>query len=289
MNPRANSWRRQLAVKARQDRTIVEYLQLKRPEVYNEAVEYYNTLNKKYPSKLDLRKTDEFHALRASVNGETQSKRKTRRTYAKRTFPDITKTIPVKNPAQETIVVLEDNMQLNIPLISYPDKGTTEPSESSKIDREIEEIMDELKHDPILASFFQTPSEPTETPSEPTETPSEPTETPSEPTETPSEPTETPSEPTEIPSEPTETPSEPTETPSEPTEIPFEPTDIVIEPAEIVIDIQPTITEEIPKRVIAEIVADLQEDPHLELIFDEMDIDIEIPTYSPLEEELLSW
>ena len=263
MDHRANSWRRQLAVKARQDRTIVEYLQLKRPEVYNEAVEYYNVLNKKYPSKLDLRKTDEFHALRASVNGETQSKRKTRRrTYAKRTFPDITKTIPVKNPAQETTVVLEDNMQLNIPLISYPDKGTTEPSESSKIDREIEEIMNELKHDPILSSFFQIHF---------------------------SEPTETPSEPTETPSGPTETPSEPTETPSGPTETPSEPTDIVIEPAEIVIDIQPSITEEIPKRVITEIVAELQEDPHLESVFDEMDIDIEIPSSSPLEEELLSW
>ena len=262
MESRKKSWRRELAAKARQDRTIVAYLQLKRPEAYNEAVEYYNSLNQKYPSKLNLRKTDEFYALKSSLNGETPIK-KTKKTYARRTFPNITKTTltPVKNSAQETVKVINDNMELNIQLMSYP--KTAEPSD--KIDKEIEQIMGELRQDPILASFFSNlPTEP------PTETP---TETPTEP------PTETPE-----PAEP------PTETPTEPAE---PPTETLTEPAEITIDITPTITEEIPQRIIDEIVTDLQKDHELEQIFGEMDyemdIDIEIPSSSPLEDELTSW
>ena len=279
MESRKNSWRRELAAKARQDRTIVAYLQLKRPDSYNEAVEYYNSLNQKYPSKLDLRKTEEFHALKSSLNGETPIKKpkKTKRTYAKRTFPNIT---PVKNSAQETAKVINDNMELNIQLMSHP--KTTEPSD--KIHKEIEQIMGELRQDPILASFFSNP--PTETPTEPPTEP--PTETLTEPAEitidiTPTEP------PTEPPIETLPEPAEitiditPTEPPTEP------PIETLTEPAEITIDITPTITEEIPQRIIDEIVEELQKDHELEQIFDEMDIDIEIPSSSPLEDELLSW
>ena len=48
------------SVQSRHDRLVSAYLKKKYPKEYKEATQYYDQLNKKYPDKRDLTKTDEF-------------------------------------------------------------------------------------------------------------------------------------------------------------------------------------------------------------------------------------
>ena len=252
MESRRKAYRRKYATKARQDRTMVAYLEVKYPEVYEDAVKYYNTLNQKYPSKLDLRKTDEFHVLKPTLNGEISNSK------SRRTYPNITEITlksggndemsttkithtPVNNPD------INDNMMLNIQLMQFPEtpkssdqeiEQTAPESSDQEIeqtapeysDQEIEQIMHELRQDPSLKRFFL----------------------------------------------------------NLPAEIPIDPIETTIETT--IDNITPTITEEIPQAMIDGIVSELQKDDDLEKMLNyEMDIDIEIPSTSPLEDELLYW
>ena len=49
---------------ARKDLLMVAYINKKHPLIYKEAEVYYNKLNENNPSKIDLRKTTEFRALK---------------------------------------------------------------------------------------------------------------------------------------------------------------------------------------------------------------------------------
>ena len=233
METRKKDYRRQYAIKARQDRTMIAYLEVKYPEVYEDAVKYYNTLNQKYPSKLDLRKTDEFHMLKSTLNGEisnSKSRRKIRRNYPNIT--DITLESSRNDEvstAKITHTPANDNMVLNIELMQFPETPKPSEQEIEQTDQEIERIIHELRQDPSLERFFLNLSD----------------------------------------------------------EIPIDPIETTIETT--VDNITPTIIEEIPQAMIDGIVSDLQKDDDLEKILNyEMDIDIEIPSTSPLEDELLS-
>ena len=65
MNPKESRliWRRAQAARAREERIITGYIKAKHPEIYGEATDFYNQLNKRYPHKCDLRKVPEFRAL----------------------------------------------------------------------------------------------------------------------------------------------------------------------------------------------------------------------------------
>ena len=104
-------------------------------------------------------------------------------------------------------------------------------------------------------------------------------------TETPETATETPETATETPETATETPETATETPETATETPIdmsmcEEIHVDIEPAEFTF---PAITDE----MLEGLIKDLREDPDLDQIFDELDIEFE--EESPLERELLYW
>ena len=58
-----NLSRRQHTQEAREGLFIKEYIRHKYPDVYDEAGSFYNYINKTYPTKKDLRKTDEFKAM----------------------------------------------------------------------------------------------------------------------------------------------------------------------------------------------------------------------------------
>ena len=59
-----NAARRQYRQDAREALFIQAYIKEKYPEVYEEAGTFYNHINKRYPQKRDLRKTEEFNALK---------------------------------------------------------------------------------------------------------------------------------------------------------------------------------------------------------------------------------
>ena len=60
---RKNELRRNYRQLCREALLIKEYTQIKHSDVYKEACAFYNYLNSMYPTKPDLRKSDEFKAL----------------------------------------------------------------------------------------------------------------------------------------------------------------------------------------------------------------------------------
>ena len=61
--------RRENRSKVRQALLISEYVRYKHFAVYQEAVNFYNEVNSNHPLKYDLRKTDEFKALKMGITG----------------------------------------------------------------------------------------------------------------------------------------------------------------------------------------------------------------------------
>ena len=207
LNFRKNEWRKAQTAKVREERVITGYIEIKYPKIYDEAAGFYNMLNKKYPNKCDLRKTNDYHVWKTSIMGETLKQPNSRKSY-----PNIKKSVyvDVENSfkPQNSVKSYKDNLELKIPLMPYMTKNpelnqnpTVEPAETvicetdttqAQLDKEIEKIMGELREDPCLGAFFsnlklnQNPTvEPTETAElnqnplvEPTETTVEPTETP---------------------------------------------------------------------------------------------------------------
>ena len=61
--------RRENRSKVRQALLISEYVRYKHFAVYQEAANFYNEVNSNHPLKYDLRKTDEFKALKMGITG----------------------------------------------------------------------------------------------------------------------------------------------------------------------------------------------------------------------------
>ena len=175
MNPKELRlvWRRAQAAKMREERVITAYVEANHPEIYTSAAVFYNKLNKQYPKKPDLRKTKEFKAMLSGNNTPTTGN------YQEKAFPNITVNV------QPTFV---DNLQLRIPLLSPQATSVQSPSETMQLDEipqhevtvrttedeeeesssqmeetvdlasiddsVLEEIMDGLREDPDLHTFF---------------------------------------------------------------------------------------------------------------------------------------
>ena len=67
---RRKEQRRQNRTKVRQALLVNDYIYHKYFNVYQEAAQFYNEVNRKYPTKYDLRRTDEFKAWKMAVTGQ---------------------------------------------------------------------------------------------------------------------------------------------------------------------------------------------------------------------------
>ena len=94
-NQRKNELRRQYRAQSREALLIKDYVEAKYPEVYEEAANFYNFLNNLYPIKNDLRRTEQFKALKM---GFTYVPKKNARKYIKQVF----QAIPMTNPSNFT-------------------------------------------------------------------------------------------------------------------------------------------------------------------------------------------
>ena len=92
---RKSELRRQYRAETREALLIKEYVKTKYPAVYEEAATFYNFLNKLYPSKNDLRRTEQFKALKM---GFTYVPKKDVRRYTKQVF----QAIPMTNASNFT-------------------------------------------------------------------------------------------------------------------------------------------------------------------------------------------
>ena len=117
---RKNQLRREQRAKMRQDSLSMEYIRLKYNSIYTEAIGYYNTLNKKYPEKFDLRKTEEVKALKPTIEKPTEQ-------VPRPQAPDFPNPpTPIRLRFGERFIY-KDTFQLKIPLMCpfTPEKTVT--------------------------------------------------------------------------------------------------------------------------------------------------------------------
>ena len=269
-NEYKNKKRRESRSKIREGMFVSDYVQTKYLHIYQEAAGAYNKLNGIYPSKPDLRRTEEFRHWKNSIAMDRSTpciripKQKKRKLVH----------VPHRNiPIQRCV----DSMpNLTVPhdtenQTSGPESSPS-PAESPRAGSIHQKIM-QLRI-PLLSPSQRVPVEPNEIPNE---TPDEPNEIPNE----------SPVEPNEIPDE---SPVEPNEIPDE-----FETfTEEVIQESTDML--YPSLFDEIAPEAIDKIVAELREDPELkdimsgveqQLEVEEVGLDIDIPDLSdPLEDEL---
>ena len=143
--------RKNLSLKIKKDRFISGYIEAKCPQVYNEAMKYYEQLDSAYPQKRDLTKTVEFLYLTTGVSSFSEYYHKKRLEKGK------------KQPEKEPSIV--DNMVLKIPLFDPKDKNTLgsfpEQQEVSVHEAPLpipdavyENLLQELRNDPDLYAIF---------------------------------------------------------------------------------------------------------------------------------------
>ena len=120
---RRKELRRVQRSKIRQDLLISEYVQYKYFDVYSEAAEFYNTLNAQYPTKYDLRKTDEYKWWKSNIRGVAVKKPKRPKTLHGNIQPSPCQNldhIEIHPQAQITVTYVEPPQN--------PDTGESQPA-----------------------------------------------------------------------------------------------------------------------------------------------------------------
>ena len=135
-NTQKNYWRRLEINRVKERRVICGYVELKYPEIYKEAFEFYEFLNVKHPGKKDLRKTNEFEMLKSGVPKQTMKKYYTRKE---------------KGPNIEVSNKKDMDMELIIPLMKLP-VSTQEIGSSSDVSTQQIEFSSEIPTQEIEVS-----------------------------------------------------------------------------------------------------------------------------------------
>ena len=124
-NAYKNERRNKAKILTREALFVNEYVQTKYKDIYNEAAEMYNRLNKQYDKKPDLRKTLEFRIWKnqiAASKGQpvTYIPRPKMYTYNRTQYGDMIIAPPVEKPKEKTNIPNLLTASLNIPLITLP-------------------------------------------------------------------------------------------------------------------------------------------------------------------------
>ena len=121
-NTYKNNIRRQKRNETRQALLINDYLKHTKPKIYEEAAIFYNDLNERYPTKKDLRKTDEFKAIKL---GFTCVEKNGKRSYSKQVF----QSIAIDEP---TILTIDAQEPVHSEEATHPE-GESETAKTEKI------------------------------------------------------------------------------------------------------------------------------------------------------------
>ena len=112
----------------RQDQLMIAYIKIKHPTVYEEANQYYNTMNAIYINKKDLRKTARFKEVEADT-----TKRSSETVYHDNMILEIPLIQPATKKPEETDIATtetsEERMNPDTVDSIFPDIATAETSE----------------------------------------------------------------------------------------------------------------------------------------------------------------
>ena len=263
-----NYARRQHRQEARQALFIKDYVKEKYHDVYEEASAFYNYVNNMYPTKPDIRRTEEFKALRLGFTFVAKNKNKV-----------LTKPLQVYKS-------ITDLSEQNFIIHCYPTTKTQQPT------TETQQPTTETQQ-----STTETQQPTTETQQSTTKTQQPTTETQQSTTETQQPTTETQTKKTMQLRIPLLSPSLITQTQNIITqEIVEENPLTVVCNQTIPEDIHPIFDDEIPQETYEAILRELRQDPDLSKIMDDLDMtdndldmmDVDLPPEDDrLEQELL--
>ena len=152
----------------RRELLVADYVQYKYSDIYTEAVQFYNVLNDLYPTKNDLRKTDEYRVWKMNVRRSlslsslnipqaTQGEQPetSDSTQSLPPSPDRSEQTesPPPTPIHQRKHIYADNLQLRIPLIQYHSVTT----------QTLETVTDETLASDTIEPYLRDPSVTTET------------------------------------------------------------------------------------------------------------------------------
>ena len=258
---RANQLRIHLKALSRKANFISEYIQVKYSNMYNEAAYYFDRINAIHPTKSDLRKTKEFRAWRATMNGE-QTKTRRKRAYnyinnAPSQFENH-QSQPPKEP--ESPLLQTSDQEPESPLLQTSDQEPESP---------LSQTSDQEPESPLSQTSDQEP-ERISSPDNP----------------------RTPSIPKERYKDCMVLRIPLLQPPQSPPTVTTETIQIVTE------QVEPITIDDIPSERMEELIAELQQDPNIKGLFDdlqvqmefqELGLDIDIDENYPLEDELEFW
>ena len=113
--------RRENTSKKRQDQFITDYVYHKYGVIYNEAAQFYNILNQRYP-KYDLRKNEEYRKWKRKLTGQPE---KITQKYLKPSYPFIQNSIAI-HPESILTVVYDEQESTH----ENPEQNETVPAEN---------------------------------------------------------------------------------------------------------------------------------------------------------------
>ena len=117
---RKNTLRRQYRQQAREAIFIKDYICERHPEAYQEAAAFYNHVNSMYPEKKDLRRTDEFKAVKLGF------------TYVQKKRTDVHK------PPKQVFQPIIDVSQEEYTVVFYKPPETAAETETHQVSTETE-------------------------------------------------------------------------------------------------------------------------------------------------------
>ena len=295
--------RRVKRAKVRQDLLVSEYIHYKYFDIYAEAVDFYNELNKQYPSKHDLSKTEEFKFWKIEITAETRKASRLRPTHPSSQPNPFQNLEPLVIPPQAEITISYPNPseQPQSPdMDSHPN-----PSEQPQSpDMDSHPNPSEQPQSPDMDSQPSTPN-PSEQPQSPDMDSQPSTPNPSEQPQSP-----------DMDSQPsTPNPGEqrnqiyvdnlqlriPLMQYKAPTKHPTVTTETLEVVTEEILDedtFQPSLYDELPQELVDKIISELQADPDLRTIFtdieqqlefEQLGMDIDIMEDNALQNELEHW
>ena len=158
-NQYRHTWRKNHAKKARQDRFISAYVRATMPNLYSEAMEFHDTLRRKYPSKMDLTRLPEFQQLqpkrRVDHGGNHASGSSSFKDNLELRIPLLPLTTPDKDTA--TTAVPESIVVTTVHDTSMPELNLLNdivPAPLDMSDSTLKDLIEELQNEPQLSTFF---------------------------------------------------------------------------------------------------------------------------------------
>ena len=164
-NTYVQTWRRCKRYERRQALFVQEYVETKYRAIYDEVMEFYESVNVSYPTKYDLRKTGEFKKWKKSISGQPKKKSSSAKKTEHNSGPAASQDNSGQAASQDNSgpAASQDNsgqaasQDNSGPAASQDNSVTVEvlpPLPAQLTDQNLSDILQELRNDPELNTIF---------------------------------------------------------------------------------------------------------------------------------------